>query len=255
MRVSVYNPFSTLLLFDNLDFSNYWFATGSPSFLIKLIKKSNNLQLESLDNKKLSESGFDSFEIDNLNLIAILYQAGYLTIKNYDKNTMFYTLGYTNYEIEKSFKESLLQGYCTKPDVGNNILVELIEGFINQDINVVIERLKDIFLNLDYDIIISREKHFQSIVYLIFQLLGFYVKVEYKTNMGRIDAIVFIENNIYIFEFKINESAKNAIDQIYEKNYYKRFVGKDKKIYLLGINYNTKEKVIDDYLIEELKEE
>ena len=90
---------------------------------------------------------------------------------------------------------------------------------------------------------------------MIFQLLGFYIKVEYKTNIGRIDAIIFIENNIYIFEFKINESAKNAIDQIYEKSYYKRFVGKDKKIYLLGINYNTKEKVIDDYLIEELKKE
>jgi hypothetical protein len=218
-----------------------------------LIKKARDIDLTNMDNRKLSLAGFDSFEVDNLNLSAILYQTGYLTIKNYDKRTMFYTLGYTNYEIEKSFKENLLQSYYKAEDNGSNILVGLTEGFINQDIDVVIDKLKQIFLDLDYDIVISYEKHFQNIIYLIFQLLGFYIKVEYKTNIGRIDAVVLSGDNVYIFEFKINKDAKEAMKQIHEKEYYNRFMYQNKKIYLIGMNYDTQTKIIDDYLIEELK--
>ena len=117
----------------------------------------------------------------------------------------------------------------------------------------MIDKLKQIFLDLDYDIVISYEKHFQNIIYLIFQLLGFYIKVEYKTNIGRIDAIVLSGDNVYIFEFKINKDAKEAMKQIHEKEYYNRFVYQNKKIYLIGMNYDTQTKIIDDYLIEELK--
>jgi hypothetical protein len=166
---------------------------------------------------------------------------------------MFYTLGYTNYEIEKSFKENLLQNYYYNDYKGNNLLVKLVRSFNNNDVNKVIEDLKQIFLDLDYDIVISYEKHFQNIIYLIFQLLGFYIKVEYKTNIGRIDAIVLSGDNVYIFEFKINKDAKEAMKQIHEKEYYNRFVYQNKKIYLIGMNYDTQTKIIDDYLLEELK--
>ncbi len=252
LELSVYNPFSTLLLFDSLEFSNYWFSSGSPTFLIKLIKKNKQLNLVSLDKVELYEEDFNSFEIDDLNLNAILLQAGYLTIKGYNKYLQSYTLGYTNYEIEKSFKSNLFSSYFIARGYSSHYLLDIYKGFDTNDLETVIISLKQIFINLDYDIIIDKEKSFQNIIYLIFQLLGFYVKVEYKTNIGRINAIVLSGDNVYIFEFKINKNAKDALAQIHEKQYYNRFVGQNKKIYLIGMNYDTKTKIIDDYLLEEL---
>ena len=250
-HLSVYNPFSTLLLFEKNKFTNYWFASGSPTFLIKLIKKQENINLIELENTELQIFGFDSFEIDNLNLIAILYQSGYITIKGYDKKTQIYTLGYTNYEIEKSFKESILAGYGQYPDVASSVIGKLLRALKNNSCEDMVEHLKQYFINLTYDININKEKTFQNVIYIIFNALGFYTEVEYKTHRGRIDLAVCHQNNIYIFEFKRNKSAIDAINQIHEKGYYKKFLTTDKNVYLIGMNYNTEIREIDDHLIEE----
>ena len=109
--------------------------------------------------------------------------------------------------------------------------------------------LKHIFLNIDYDIKISLEKHYQNIFYLIFQLLGYSINVEYKTNKGRIDAIIKTKNNIYIFEFKIDKTATEALNQINDKSYYERFIIEQNPIYLVGVNFNSQIRNIDDYVI------
>jgi hypothetical protein len=251
--LSVYNPFSTLLLFDKNKFTNYWFASGSPTFLIKLIKKQEDIDLLELDNIELQIFGFDSFEIDNLNLIAIMYQAGYLTLKDYDKTTQIYTLGYTNYEIEKSFKESLLAGYGKYPDVASSVIAKLLRALRNSTCEDMVKHLKQYFTNLTYDININKESTFQNIIYIIFDVLGFYAKIEYKTHRGRIDLALFgRDNNIYIFEFKRNKTAIDAISQIHDKGYYKKYQNSGKNIYLIGMNYNTSLREIDDYIIEKL---
>jgi hypothetical protein len=250
--VSVYNPFSTLLLFDNKEFTNYWFATGSSEFLIKLIKNSHHFSLQSMDKIELSIEDFDSFEIDNLNLNAIMYQAGYLTIKDYDKENMIYTLGYTNYEIDKTFKSNLLSSYFVVGKTSSGLIFELYKSVINQQLELMIETFKEIFLNIDYSVKIDDEKTFQNIIYLVFILLGFRIDKEHKTNIGRIDAIVFHNDNVYVFEFKKNKSAKDAISQIHDRGYYKKYQNMGKTIYLIGMNYNTDIREIDDYLIEQL---
>jgi hypothetical protein len=250
--LSVYNPFSTLLLFEKNKFTNYWFASSSSAFLIKLIKKNPNFNLQSLDKVEMSIEDFDSFEIDNLNLNAIMYQAGYLTIKGYDKENMIYSLGYTNYEIDKTFKSNLLSSYLVSGIPSSGLIFELYKAFINQQLELMIEKFKEIFFNIDYSVKIDEEKTFQNIIYLIFILLGFRIDKEHKTNIGRIDAIVFHNDNVYIFEFKKNKTAKDAISQIHDKGYYKQYQNTGKNIYLIGMNYNTVRREIDDYLIEQI---
>jgi hypothetical protein len=249
---SVYNPFSTLLLFDNKEFTNYWFASGSPTFLIKLIKNNPNLMLQSLDKIELYVEDFDSFEINDLNLNAIMYQAGYLTIKDYNKKLQFYTLGYTNYEVEKSFKNNLLSSYLKARGYSSSFIFQIYHAFDSGDLELMIEKFKELFLNLDYSVNIDDEKTFQNIIYLVFMVIGFTIDKEHKTNIGRIDSIISYHDNIYIFEFKRDKSAIDAINQIHEKGYYKKFLTTGKKIYLIGMNYNTKIREIDDHLIEEL---
>lgn len=248
--ISVYNPFSTLQLFQHQKFSNYWFATGSPTFLIKLIKKETNLNIEQFDGCQVQQNDFDSFEIDNLRLTAILFQTGYLTIKSYDVDLDAYTLTYPNREINKSFKESLLNGLTKQTDTNAGYLFKIIKGLKANDIEEVINNLKQIFLNLDYDIVISKEQHYQNIIYLIFQLLGYLISTEYKTSRGRIDAIIQTSTHVYIFEFKLDKTAQEAIAQIKSKNYYERFTKQGKDIYLIGINFNSNERCIDDYVVE-----
>jgi hypothetical protein len=205
-----------------------------------------------MDKIELSIEDFDSFEIDNLNLNAIMYQAGYLTIKDYDKENMIYTLGYTNYEIDKTFKINLLSSYFVVGKTSSGLIFELYKSVINQQLELMIETFKEIFLNIDYSVKIDDEKTFQNIIYLVFILLGFRIDKEHKTNIGRIDAIVFHNDNVYVFEFKKNKSAKDAISQIHDRGYYKKYQNMGKTIYLIGMNYNTDIREIDDYLIEQL---
>ena len=252
-KVSVYNPFSTLMLFSRLEFSNYWFATGSPSFLIKLIKQQPFMDIGEFDNFFAIQSDFDSFDVEDLRPTAILFQAGYLTIKSYDREMERYTLTYPNLEIAKSLKESLLSGYSFKKDANSSYLFKIIQAFHNNNIDDLILHLKQIFLNINYDNIqVSKEQHYQNIIYLIFQLLGYRITTEYKTNRGRIDAIIQVPNAVYILEFKLNQTAQIAIDQIHEKRYYDRFTNQNKPVYLIGINFSDEIKNIDDYIIEEV---
>ena len=249
---TVYNPFSTLQFLQKKEYSNYWFQSGSPSFLIKLIKKQQYVTIPELDNYVGKSTDFDTFEIDNLDIIAILLQAGYLTIKDYNQELDYYTLGYPNKEINQSFKTSLIKLFSYTPVGANNSLLKIIFALNSNNLDIVMTEMKQIFLNIDYDIKISQEKHFQNIFYLIFQLLGFDINVEYKTNSGRIDAIIQTKNNIFIFEFKMDKTAIEALEQIKQKSYYERFISQNKPIILIGANFNTNIKNIDDYIVENI---
>jgi len=252
----VYNPFSSLLLFQKQKFSFHWFESGTPSFLINLVRE-KNYDLAKIENSELSENVFSGYEIENLNPLSLLTQTGYLTIKEtfqdkYD-DTLVYKLAYPNFEVKKAFLENLIKKYSQ---------LETDENYINKSIRALEEnKLDDFFLNLQvffanipYDLQLKKEVYYQTVFYCIFNLIGLKVDAEIKTNIGRIDALIEIENSIYIFEFKLNSSKEEALAQIKEKKYYEKFLNQNKKVYLVGVEFrfDDQEKNIGEWVVEEI---
>ncbi len=229
----VFNPFSTLLLFKKLDFSNYWFESGTPSFLIKLMEE-KSFDIKKMQDLEVREENFSTYEIEDLSIVPLLFQTGYLTIKGYDNEFMTYRLGYPNFEVENSFQYALLRSYsCTET---NGYLVSLIRVLRNDDFESFFDTLRIFFANIPYDLQINKEKYYQTVFYLIFSLIGLKVGAEIKTNIGRIDAVI-VDKDIYIFEFKFNGDKNKALSQIKEKKYFEKYQGTDKEIYLFGVEF------------------
>lgn len=241
---SVYNPFSTLLLLADKTFEHQWFETGTPEFLIKLIFQKNYDILEIP--MELGLSQFSTYEVDDLSITPLLVQTGYLTIKGYDRSTGTYTLDYPNFEVRHAFLNYILKKIQTK-NVATSPQVKLFRAFQREDLEEIFDILREMFVNIQYDIQINSEKYYQTIFYLVFNLLGFFVETEVKTNKGRIDAVVE-SKSIYIFEFKLNGTKEEALSQIKTKKYYEKFISKDKPIYLIGAEFRDRN--IGEYLVE-----
>ena len=243
----VFNPFSMLLLFDNVRFSNYWFESATPSFLIKLMKE-KSFDIKKMKDLEVREENLSTYEIEDLSIVPLLFQTGYLTIKGYDNDFMTYKLGYPNFEVENSFQYALLRSYSYTETDG--YLVGLIRALRNDDFDAFFETLNIFFADIPYDLQINKEKYYQTIFYLIFSLIGLKVEAEVKTNKGRIDAVI-IDKNIYIFEFKFNGDKNKALSEIKEKKYFEKYQGMrvsdqraedggrgaDKEIYLFGVEF------------------
>ncbi|MEA1901840.1 MAG: AAA family ATPase [Thermodesulfobacteriota bacterium] len=235
----VFNPFSMLLLFDNARFGNYWFESATPSFLIKLIKE-KDFDLTGLDGVNISESAFSSYEIENLKIIPILFQTGYLTITGYNKERMEYTLAYPNFEVKNSMTECLAEAYSfVESELVHGYAWKLIDTLRDQDFETFFDTLKIFFADIPYDLHIKKEKYYQTVFYLIFSLIGLKVEAEVKTNKGRIDAVI-IDKDIYIFEFKFNGDKDQALNQIKDKGYFEKYQGEGKKIYLFGVEFTNR---------------
>ena len=245
----VLNPFSTLLLFDNVQFSNYWFASATPSFLIKLLKE-NEFDLTRLDGIKISELAFSSYEIENLKIIPILFQTGYLTITGYNKERMEYTLAYPNFEVKNSMTEYLAEAYSfVECELVHGHAWKLIDALQGHDFELFFDTLRIFFANIPYDIHINNEKYYQTIFYLVFSLIGLRVEAEVKTNKGRIDAVI-IDKDIYIFEFKFNGNKDMALKQIKDTKYFEKYQGTDKNTYLFGATFADRN--VGEWVVEKL---
>ncbi len=235
----VFNPFSMLLLFDNVRFSNYWFESATPSFLIKLIKE-KEFDLTGLDGVNISESAFSSYEIENLKIIPILFHTGYLTITKYNKERMEYTLAYPNFEVKNSMTECLAEAYSfVERELVHGYAWKLIDTLREHNFELFFDTLSVFFANIPYDLQIKKEKYYQTVFYLIFSLIGLKVEAEIKTNIGRIDAVI-VDKDIYIFEFKFEGDKDQALTQIKDKKYFEKYQGKGKKIYLFGVEFADK---------------
>ena len=229
----VFNPFSALLLFKKLCFGNYWFESATPSFLIKLMKE-KNFDIKRLKEMEVREESLGAYELENLAVLPLLFQTGYLTIKEYDKTFMTYILGYPNFEVENSFQYSLLCSYSETQVEG--YLIDLIRALRNDDFETFFDTLRIFFANIPYDLQIKKEKYYQTVFYLIFSLIGLKVEAEVKTNKGRIDAVI-IDKDIYIFEFKFDGDKDQALNQIKDKKYFEKYQGAGKEIYLFGVEF------------------
>ena len=251
---TVYNPVSIAKFFENDGkFDNYWFATGTPSFLMELAKKTD-FNFEDAVSKAVPGVTFDAFEIPNIDPVTLLLQTGYLTIKSSEIrfNKRWFWLDFPNEEVAESFSTYLLNSYVgrTQREVGS-FSADLATAFLEGDLNQARKVLEAFFAGVPYTTHKKSEATFQSIFYAIFRLLGFNIEAESCTNDGRIDAVVQTEDHIYLFEFKLDKDD-SALSQIKEKAYFKKYLLSPKKITLIGVNFDSKKGQLIDWQTEDV---
>jgi hypothetical protein len=251
----VYNPFSLLHFFRKKQFGNYWFESGSPSWLVKLIGK-YNIDVTRLENYKAGESVFSSFDIDKIHVVSLLFQTGYLTIKKVtaaSRQKKFYILSYPNIEVKEAFLEYLLGDFSSQfADEISVIVHQLTETLEAGDSDGFFRVIRSLFAGIDYDMFVKdREGYYQTVIYLILKLIGINVDAEVETNLGRIDAVIETGDFIYLMEFKLGP-AQEAMAQIKEKKYYEKYLASSKTVKLVGVGFDVGQRNIGDYKIEEL---
>lgn len=245
----VYNPFSILSFFGAGQFQNFWFTTGTPTFLINLLKERN---LYNLDKTEVGQAAFDSFDLENIDTYSLLFQTGYLTIKSVEPFGL-YVIDYPNKEVKDSMLQYLVAGFSHGSYAQSTpIVLKLRKAFIANDIEKIISIINGLFKSIPSQIFIKeKEAYYHSVVFLAFQYLGQFIDAEVNTSDGRIDAVVKTDTHIYVVEFKLDESAEVAMEQIREKGYAEKFVHIGKQVIALGINFSSTSKNVSDWLKEE----
>ena len=248
----VYNPFSLLKSFYNQNLLNYWFASGTPTFLAELTKQQRFL-LEDLYNcrrtiDQLSE--IDSYQRD---AIPLFYQSGYLTIKGPEDEFGKLLLGFPNEEVEHGMTDFFVPFYCKVRTTTEFDISLFVDDVRNARIDAFMTRIASLLADTTYEIEHDLEAHFQNIFFLLFKLMGYYVQAEYHTSAGRIDLTVKTDNYIYIIEFKIGRSAKLALNQIIKNHYADPFMSDPRKKYLVGANFSTKLRGMGKFVVQEVE--
>jgi len=258
LKDPVYNPFDVLKFIKNdCKYHNYWFASGTPTFLIKLIKECNYF-LPKLSNLVVDERLIDSFDIENIDLEVILYQSGYLTIEHIETTpfeSIEYKLKVPNKEVQRSFNDyiidTLLQQNVEKNIHKKGIYIALMQA----DMQSFENSLKAIFASIPYNnytnnSIQNYEGFYASVIYIYLQSLGIEIIAEDVTSRGRIDLTCFVEDKIYIMEFKVDSTG--ALEQIKAKNYAQKYLGQNRAIYLVGIDFDSNEKNVHAFEVEKV---
>ena len=247
----VYNPFSLLNAFDSQKFNDYWFETGTPSFLVKLLQE-NNYELNSLQGRKVSGLNLRAVDSMRTNPIPVLYQSGYLTISGYDEVLRKYILDYPNEEVERGFIDYLVPYYTSIEKGGrDSLLDEFIESVNAGEPEEFLIRLQAMLADNDYRVAGKKELYFQNVIYVVFKLLGFYAEVERATSRGRIDITIQTQDYIYILELKLDQKAEEALEQIKEKGYAQPFQRDSRKLFLIGVNFSSETRTVAEWVIEE----
>ena len=248
-KEGIYNPFSLLNTLNSLVFRDYWFETGTPSFLVYQLKKTG-YPLDAMTEEELSADTLNSIDIMDENPLPLLYQSGYLTIKGFDPRFDEYRLGFPNREVEHGFIKYLVPFYTPKnPDKKTYAIASFVKDIERGDAESFMHRLEGFFATGDYQVMGNLEIYFQNTLYVFFRLMGFYVDVERHTTNGRLDIVMQTPEYIYILELKIDQSAEVALQQIESKGYAAAFGDDQRKLFKIGINFNTTTKKIDDWKI------
>jgi hypothetical protein len=249
----VYNPYSMLHNLENPTFKFYWFDSGTPTFLINLLRK-NQYPIESFDGIEIFPHQLGGFEPDRIPLKSLLYQTGYLTVKSQERESALLTLTYPNFEVKEALLQQILVWITELDDVEVFSHARKISiALRTHDLDLLIDTLTSFYAAIPYTIHLAHEKYYQTIFYLILTLLGIKIDVEVVTNIGRIDAVIKTEKFIYLLEFKLNSDASKAIEQIKTKKYFEQYQLDSRSLTLLGISFNTQEKNIGDVKVEEVK--
>jgi hypothetical protein len=250
--IGIYNPFSLLHTFKQGKFGSYWFETGTPSYLVTLLKLSH-YNLERLETERITAKALSSIDANNRNPIPVIYQSGYLTIKGYNPEFKNYTLGFPNKEVEEGFLDYLLPFYTDAIIEGesSSFIEDLATEIRSGDIDAFLRRLQSLFAGIPYDDLKrDLEWHYQSTVFLVFRFLGLYVQKEYHTSQGRIDLTLQTDKYIYIIEFKVEGTAEEALSQINAKNYALQYATDPRTLFKIGVNFSNETRTIERWVVE-----
>lgn len=246
--VGIYNPFSVLNTLSRLRYKNYWFETGTPTFLVDLLKM-HNYRLPDMTKERVSDDVINSVDSLSTNPIPVIYQSGYLTIKGYDERFKKYLLGFPNREVEEGFLNFLLPLYTS---AGNNspfLVDEFVQDVESGNPERFMQRMKAFFADTSYQVVGNAELYFQNAMYLVFKIMGFYTQVERPTSDGRIDAIIQTPNYIYVIECKLDRTADEAIKQIENNGYAEPFLMDKRKLYKIGVSFSSETRGVAEYKI------
>ncbi len=246
----VYNPFSLLKLFYSERFSTYWFATGTPSFLVKLLRE-EKFEIPRLDGCAVSEYLFESYDFDSIDISALLFQTGYLTIKKMTRQsdvTLFH-LGFPDYEVKESLMNYLLADYLEeKVSRIQPAYLRIKEHMTHGETLKAMKLIKSLCARIPYTLHIKKEAYYHSLFYMIFALLGMEFKNEVMSDRGRLDGVLELAGRVYIIEFKygtkktaMDALTARALGQIKKKRYYESFLGDPREIILLAIGVIDRE--------------
>ena len=247
----IYNPFSLFNAFAQKKYANFWFSTGTPTFLINILQQSN-FDIRELDGATATAEQFDAPTSVITDPLPVLYQSGYLTIKGYDPEFQLYTLAYPNKEVRKGFIESLMPAYVHLPARENTFyVVSFIKDLRAGKLTECLERIRSFFASIPNDLENKQEKHYQTIFYLLFRLMGQYVDTEVKSAIGRADVVVKMQDAIYVFEFKVDGTPEEALEQINSKGYIIPYQPDHRKVVKVGVNFDSATRSIGDWKIVE----
>ena len=245
----IYNPFSVLNTFYKMKFGSYWFETGTPTYLVELLQK-NHYNLEQMSREETSAEVLNSIYADE-SPIPVIYQSGYLTIKDYDPRFENYVLGFPNREVEEGFVKFLMPFYTRVNKVETPFEIQQFTREIETGKpDAFLCRLQSFFADTPYEIIRNLEVHYQNVLFIVFRLVGFYVKVEYHTSEGRVDLVLQTDRYIYVMEFKLDGTAAEALRQIEEKHYARPFEADSRQLFRIGINFDNKTRNIGEWIVE-----
>ena len=247
----MFNPFSVLNALAKSRFGDYWFASGTPTFLVEILKKTN-FDLRELDGIEVSSASLSDDRANISNPVPMIYQSGYLTIKSFDQRFRTYTLGFPNEEVKYGFLNFVSPFYTPIAQTDTSFYIgKFIRELESGDVDAFLTRLRCFFAGIPYDLNDRTERHYQTVFYLVFQLMGQFTETEVRSARGRADAVVKTPDYIYVFEFKLNDSAEAALRQIDEKGYLLPYQADGRKVVKVGVAFEKEERNIGEWVIGE----
>jgi hypothetical protein len=248
--IGLYNPFSVLCTFQSNKIQSYWFETGTPSYLVYLLKKHHS-NLEAMTSAQVRANLFNGLESQSTDPVAVIYQSGYLTIKGYNPTYKLYKLGIPNKEVEDGFYNYLLPNYAS---VSESQTAFYIANFVEEikagQVDAFLKRLSSLFADTPYELVKDLENHYQNVLFIVTKLMGFYVQAEYRTSEGRIDLVLQTRDYTYVMEFKLDGTAEEALRQIRDKNYPLPFATDGRKLVKVGVNFSSTTRNIERWIVE-----
>ena len=247
----VFNPFSLIRALNGQKIDSFWFGSGTPTYLIKSLQK-YHVNVTDIEQKCVSVDDFDVSPEQMVSPLPLLYQSGYLTIKKYSPLTKSYTLGYPNQEVRIGMLKSLAPNYLSPVSVDNNgLVIEFVQMLYDGDIDGALVRLKAYLASISNRLSNKNERDFQTVFYLIFNLMGALIRVEEDSAVGRADAVLHLPESVFVFELKYDGSAADALKQIDEKGYLVPYTADGKRLYKIGVNYDSQQRTLGDWIIKE----
>lgn len=247
----MFNPFSILNTFSTGLFENAWFASGTPTFLAEMLRKTD-FDLRDLDGIEVSSASLSDDCADIHNPVPMIYQSGYLTIKKYDPQFGLYTLGFPNEEVKYGFLNFVAPFYTPVASTDTAFYIgKFVRELTSGDVEAFLERLRCFFADFPYELNTKTERHYQVVFYLVFKLMGQFTEAEVRSARGRADAVVKTADYTYVFEFKLDGSAEAALQQIEEKGYSFPYGADGRKLVKVGVSFDAEQRNLGEWLIVE----